>query len=191
MADTGSKITRADALEIFRYDPETGNLYHRTKGIRWFQNFSYMDRWNKRYAGKEIRTKQSDGYLHVSITKNGQMRFYRVHRVIWLMVHGEWPDEVDHINHRRDDNRIVNLRSVSRGDNTKNLGLSKSNTSGVNGVHWDKRESKWRSQIQLKGKVITLGYFADLSEAAKARQAAEQKHGFHENHGKARESSNG
>ena len=38
---------------------------------------------------------------------------YKVSRIIWKMMTGKDPEhEIDHINHKRDDNRIENLRDV-------------------------------------------------------------------------------
>lgn len=49
------------------------------------------------------------------------------------------------------------------------------NTSGVKGVHFDKRAGKWRAVITLKGKRRYLGYFDDLASAAEARREAENE----------------
>ena len=48
-------------------------------------------------------------------------RQYLQHRVAWALHYGEWPASfIDHINHIRDDNRIHNLRVVTRAENNSN-----------------------------------------------------------------------
>lgn len=91
--------------------------------------------------------------------------------------------EIDHENHIRNDNRIENLRLVSSKGNKKNTTRRCDNTSGVTGVHWFKRECKWKVQIKVDGKQRHLGLFDNLDDAVAARKAAERQYGFHENHG--------
>lgn len=107
------------------------------------------------------------------------------HRVIWYIHNGEIPEgmEVDHINHKRDDNRVSNLRLVSRSDNMKNTSIRKSNSSGFTGVSWCSTSKKWKAQIQVNGKKISLGYFSDIDLAIDARTEANVKYNFHGNHG--------
>ena len=104
------------------------------------------------------------------------------HRLAWLYVYGCWPDEIDHINQIRDDNRIANLRSVDRTTNCQNASRQKSE-SGVTGLV-KRYTGKWEARIQVNKKYIYLGIFSTKSEAIAARKAANVKYGFHENHGK-------
>ena len=53
--------------------------------------------------------------------------------------------------------------------------LRKNNTSGYKGVSWDKRSSKWRAIITLKGNSYDLGYFENIQDAIKARKQAEEE----------------
>ena len=86
-------------------------------------------------------------------------KLYRAHRLAWLMVHGKWPDEdIDHINGDRADNRIINLRDVSRADNLhNNTKLHPSNTSGMSGVF--PHRLRWGSKISIDNKNVHLGIF--------------------------------
>jgi hypothetical protein len=84
--------------------------------------------------------------------------------------------EVDHINRDRLDNRKANLRLASRFQNARNLGIRKNNSTGVIGVYFDRRRSKWYSQIHLEGQTITLGYFVQKLDAINSRLAAEEKY---------------
>lgn len=50
------------------------------------------------------------------------------------------------------------------------------NTSGIIGVNWDKHWGKWRAQIKLNHKTVTVGRFRDKQDAINARRAAEKKY---------------
>ena len=84
--------------------------------------------------------------------------------------------DVDHINRNKLDNRKSNLRVCSHQENSCNNSLYKNNKSGVTGVHWLTRESKWCAEIKLNYKKIPLGYFDDINEAKRARREAELKY---------------
>ena len=147
------------------YDPETGLLFWRF-GPR---------------AGQQAFTTKSGGY-HSSLIK-GKMSY--AHRVAWAIVHGAWPNgEIDHINGDRADNRLANLRVVTRSENCRNLGRSHANKSGHTGVIWSKDKSKWESYIKTEGVRKFLGRFDVLDDAVSARRAAEARLGFHPNHGR-------
>jgi hypothetical protein len=85
----------------------------------------------------------------------------------WLFTHGEWPkSQIDHINGIKDDNRIHNLRAASNSDNAVNkLSLRSDNTSGITGIHFDKRRKKWMVTVGDK----SHGRFATKEEAIEAR----------------------
>lgn len=163
-----------EALELFRYDYETGVLYW-----RWRVN----NRVPKTLEAGTQRESNSDGYLTVSV----HGRDYRVHRVVMLMCYGFYGEglEVDHINHVRNDNHLVNLRFVTRRENQRNQSLSSKSTTGVTGVSFLKARKKYIAQISVNRKLIYLGIFDTLEEAA-ARAEANLKFNFHNNHGKGR-----
>jgi len=131
--------------------------------------------------GLMVGSKHHSGYYQVQI--DGKL--YMVHRLIWIMFNGNIPDnmEIDHINHIRDDNRLTNLRLVTRQDNRRNQKLTIRNKSGVIGIYYIKRLGKWGSQIKVDGKVIWLGSFVKKDDAISARKKAEIEYGFHKNHG--------
>ena len=84
---------------------------------------------------KKIREpcKNNDWYCSIALCKKQITKNFLIHRL--LMQHfkpDEWnPDlQVDHINRIRHDNRLDNLRMVTRIKNLQNLGTRKTNTSG-------------------------------------------------------------
>ena len=114
---------------------------------------------------------------YVSICINGRIRY--AHRLAWLYVHGKWPKgEIDHINEKRRDNRITNLREATHPQNNVRSKANKHNgTSGVLGVY-PAGSSRWQAQIQYHRVVHYLGTFATIEEAKAARdEAARRLHG--------------
>ena len=119
------------------------------------------------------------GYRVITINK----KQYREHRVAWLYVRGVNPKLLDHINRDKTDNRIINLREASTQENARNQGLNPRNKSGFNGVSWCKLTGKWKAQIVVSRKTISIGYFCDLSDACWARYGYNIMYGFSPTHG--------
>jgi len=162
-------ITQKRLKEILHYNPETGIFTWKIRQAR-----------SKVSVGDAAGCK-TKGYTRIKI--NGKL--YSSHRLAWLYVYGVFPvNQLDHINHARSDNRIENLREVTNQENHKNVSKHKRNRSGVNGIHWNSRDSNWKSGIMSNGKAIFLGNFTDKFEAICARKSAEVKYGFHSNHGR-------
>lgn len=55
-----------------------------------------------------------------------------------------------------------------------NNNIQKNNTSGVRGVYWENKRSKYMATITYKGKYYFLGRFNSLCDAKKARKLAEE-----------------
>jgi hypothetical protein len=111
--------------------------------------------------------KDNDGYIVYKVLHHNAVQ---MHRLIM-----NCPDdmEVDHIYHKRHDNRKSELRIVTKSQNQMNKVLLSNNTSGVKGVYWNKKKEKWHAQITVNNKRINLGYFNILQEAADVRKQAE------------------
>lgn len=164
--------------ECFNYDPDTGVLTWKDRPREHFK-YEYSWLWvNNEYAGSQAGC-NSHGYLQVGICGNS----YLVHRVIWCLMTGGWPTGIDHIDHDKMNNRFSNLREATHLDNNKNASRRIDNKSGVTGVSWHSRDKKWQAQIGVGGKQTNLGFFDEKLTAIFARWAAEEKHGFHKNHG--------
>lgn len=125
---------------------------------------------------------KSHGYICITLNR----KEYYAHRIIWEMHYGPIPEgmEIDHIWHDRQDNRIENLRLVSKLGNARNQSKFKNNSSGVTGVSFDKSVGKWIVQIGVNGINKTLGCFEEFNKAVEIRRKAEIKYGYHVNHGK-------
>ena len=136
-------------------------------------------------TGTIATNKIGQGYLQVQFSKDGRQVGYQAHRVAWLLHTGEDPGDmqIDHIDGQRSRNIFSNLRLVDHQVNMMNQRKRKNNTSGVTGVHWHKGKGKWIAQISDQGNQQTIGAFEDKFEAICCRKSAENKLGYHENHG--------
>lgn len=132
---------------MLRYEPDTGKFFWQNAGMR---------------SGKEAGNKRKDGYLELCYNQ----KKYLVHRLAWLFTYGKWPLQIDHINHDKADNRIINLRSTdARGNQFNRAKLQSNNTTGVNGV------SRTRDgyYIVRKGRKY-LGHSLSLETATRMRE---------------------
>ena len=87
---------------------------------RYFTKGGLVFRYNSK-QDKLVLCKQRDsqGYKYY---KDTERNMFRVHRAIYETFIGEIPDgyEIDHINTKRDDNRLENLRAVTKKENMNN-----------------------------------------------------------------------
>lgn len=176
-----SELTQDRLNSLLEYNPVSGKLFWKRRDRSEFSSDRICNSWNAKHAGKEALTSTTEhGYKHGTICG----RAHRAHRVIWAMVHGYWPDEIDHENGTKSDNRISNLRDVDSLTNSQNCSRRVDNTSGVTGVSFNKADKKWRAYISVRGNIRSLGFFNKIDDAIAARKDAEEKFGYHQNHGR-------
>jgi hypothetical protein len=120
-------------------NPETGEVF----GIR----------------GKVIKTKSI--YTQISLYCNNKIYRLYAHQFIWYDVHKQVVEQIDHLNGKKHDNRIENLRSVTNQQNQWNKINAK-------GYYYNKRDKVWQSQIKRDGKTKNLGSFDTEEEARQA-----------------------
>lgn len=139
------------------YDPKTGLLYWKTRGIK-----------GRRKTPGGIDNK---GYLKIRLGYLG--RFF-AHNIVWLLHNDAWPIMfLDHKDRDPLNNRIENLRLATPAQNAQNVGLNITNKSGIKGVHYEKGRKVWRAMIRINKIKKSLGQFKTKEEAATARQIAE------------------
>lgn len=158
MAKQHTPPTQEEVRLRYTYDPETGVLRH--------TDYNKMAR---RKHGEEAGHLHHQGY-RVVVLHNRQ---YQVHRIVWLYVYGAMPDgHIDHINRCRDDNRICNLRIVTRSQNKHNGNTYANNTSGEPGVYFMTSIGRWQARINVGGVRRHLGSFVNFEDAVAARRRA-------------------
>ena len=157
-------ITQDRLKELVTYDPETGIFMRKVRTS------------NRVDMAKPMGTVDTYGYLWCSLDGKA----FRLHRLAMIYVYGSVHyGDVDHINMDRKDNRISNLREVSRSVNMQNKhAASANNKTGYVGVCFDSRRNKYTAQIRINGKNTHLGMF-DSPDIAHA-EYVKAKRNFHE-----------
>lgn len=139
-------ITAQELRDLLHYDPQTGS-------------FTWKPGATKHRTGREAGYTTDEGYRKILIRK----QMYFAHRLAWLYVYGQWPDqEIDHINHARDDNKISNLRDVSHAENVR---CQRTNLNKRGVARYDKETRKYRARFRRNGREINLGAYATREEA--------------------------
>lgn len=160
-------LTQDRLKELFDYDKETGHM---------------MRRYNMGGQRPGVAdSMRKDGYWRISIFG----KRYLSHRIIWFYHYGKMPEnEIDHINHNRDDNRLDNLRDVTSLDNSKNMSIRNDRDLPMN-VYLRKAGTNRRAidkyEVNIEGKHI--GSFDTIFEATIAAKYARVAFGYHANHG--------
>ena len=154
------------------------------KDILHYNPLTGIFTWKAKIAGKV-----SIGQRAGSLNKESGYRFirifnkrYREHRLAFLYMQGFMPEQVDHLNHKRDDNSWKNLQESNSTDNGKNHPRTKRNATGVVGVSL-REDGKYIARIYVNKKHVFLGVFCDSASAKEARLRANKLHGFKDTHG--------
>lgn len=144
-------------LDFLRYDRVTGNFH-------WIESCGRVK------SGDVAGCVDDKGYVRIRLKR----KLYLAHRLAWIVENGPIPRgmEIDHVNGNKSDNRICNLRLASRNQNEHNKGIQSNNTSGVKGVTWHKRASKWQAQVSVNGRKKYIGFFSRLEDAKDAVEKA-------------------
>lgn len=156
-----SILTAQRARELLSYDSDTGVLHRLTS---------------------------TGGCLHSSIAgspqKDGRIQLYldnknhKAHRVIWLIVTGEWPKyDIDHIDGNPANNTWSNLRDIPHKINLQNR-IKAAKGSAIPFLGVIKNKNRFGSQIKINGKKVWLGTFDTPEEAHQVYLDAKRK--YHE-----------
>jgi len=137
------------ARQALAYDPETGVFVWR------------VSKRGPVKAGDRAGMIGPEGYRAIKVNQ----RKYRASRLAWAMFYGEQPpEEIDHRNGVRDDDRIANLRPATRAQNAENV--------KGRGVRFEADRGKWLARVCVDYKQINLGRFSTEAEAVAAVRAA-------------------
>lgn len=137
-------LTAERLREVMTYDPLTGV-------------FVYLGSKRSRRRGRVAGSlDKNTGYLHITI----DYKKYWLHRVAWLYMTGAWPASlIDHKDTNGQNNRWDNLREADKSQNGANRGAQVSNKVGLKGVSFCKATSRYRADIDVKGRHRNLGRF--------------------------------
>lgn len=153
-------LTAGYVRSLLNYNPKTGVL-------RW-----RVVKAPQIPVGSVAGSTSTKGYRDVMIDG----RSYRAHRLIWLIVTGEWPtDQIDHANKEFGDNRWKNLREADNSQNCCNRGISIRNVSGLKGAHLYRDGTRWVARIKHQQKEHHIGIFKTARAAHNAYLAAAKR----------------
>jgi HNH endonuclease/AP2 domain len=128
-------------------------------------------RWHaKLQVGKKLGIVKN-GYNCISIMG----RWYKTHRLIFLLHYKRLPEVVDHRDRNKLNNKIENLRECTKSENERNRVKYSNNTSGYKGVWFHNQRQKWCAEITVNSKSIKLGLFDTPELASKAYEAASRE----------------
>lgn len=132
--------SQEELKKLFKYNSDTGVLTGTWKGV-------------------PIKAQDTAGYV---VARVGE-RMVKAHRIIWVLVTGEDPGEleIDHKNRIKNDNRFQNLRACTRRENSENRGKNITRT----------KNGGYRVIIKRKGKLLIDRTFREESLAIEARDA--------------------
>ena len=158
-------LTQESLYKLFDY--RNGELFWKTTST-------------KRKAGKKAGFLDSKGYWSIGIN----YKLYKAHRIIFVLKKGINPKEIDHIDGNPLNNRIENLREVSRQQNQLNRKIPKNNKTGFKNVLWIKKSKKWCVRVRVNGVQTYFGYYDDLELADLiATEVRDKYHREFANHG--------
>jgi hypothetical protein len=154
-------LTQSELKQSLSYNPETG-IFH------WIKSTSSLIKIND-IAGCIT----GHGYIFIGVSGK---RYY-AHRLAWLYIHGNFPPEqIDHINNIRNDNRLSNLRLATNQENSLNSCMKSNNKSGYKGVSFDSQRGLWVARISFNGIYKYIGRFRTAKQASIAYDECAEKH---------------
>lgn len=144
------------------YDPLTGILTRISKPFK-----------SKAELGPIKGSVKKEGHLRVSI--HGVEKYF--HQIAWFLHYGVWATQIiDHEDGDPTNNRILNLREVTKLGNLHNQRRAHHHSkSGLLGAHFRKDKKKFESQIWAEGVRHRLGYFDTAEEAHHAYVIAKRQ----------------
>ena len=105
------------------------------------------------------------------------------HRAVFAFHNGYFPEFVDHIDGNKQNNRIENLRDVTKSQNGLNRSIHSNNKSGSKNVCWSRSKNSWVVKLNLNKTRIHLGFFEDFEFAdLVAQEARNLYHGQYARH---------
>lgn len=148
-------ISAEELRKAVHYNPDTGVFTRRSNGV-------------------EIVHIDGVGYRCFNLANKVRL----AHRMAFYYMTGRIPDYVDHIDGNKLNNEWKNLREATNAENQWNKGMITTNTSGVRGVHWNKKLRRWIAEIRVNKVKHYIGSYRDLQDAKEAvEKKREEFHG--------------
>lgn len=155
----------------FAYDTETGIVTYKP---RWFGSnpTPRQKQWTTMYVGKECGF-LNNGYKRVNVIPGKQLY---IHQIAFILMKNYIPEEVDHEDTNKLNNKWSNLRDCTHAQNTRNVKKHSHNQSGLKGVSWSKRKNRWRMDIRFNNVCYYSFHFTKEEAYAAYCEASEKLH---------------
>jgi len=154
--------------QCFTYQPDTGKLYWKTRPLEHFASEKAWKITNTRCAGTEAGFPDpKSGHLRIEFKSGDSRTSTGVHRVIWALQTGSWPElQVEHKDTCPSNNAWSNLRLATQSQNSANVGVRSHSTIGLKGV--GRNGKGFSAKITKEGKIKLLGTYQtpELAHAA-------------------------
>jgi hypothetical protein len=144
---------------------EEGVIIWKIRPREHFANDQSHAGWNTKFSNKPA------GYVKTNygiISINGED--IKLHNILYILYYREKPIMVDHINGDTLDNRKLNLRNVTKIQNSYNRKLNSNSSTGFKGVY--KRYNRYTARISVNGIRKFLGDFDTPEQAYEAYKTA-------------------
>lgn len=152
-------LTQERLKDLFDYDADTG---------------VFCRKLNSGFAKAGPINTLNKGKVYFEICIDG--KHYRVHRLAWLYVYGEFPKySVDHINGNKLDNNLSNLRDISIRENMQNKVRHRNGR--LVGACFNKKNNKYSAIAHIEGRSRYFGTYSTELEAHEAYKTALAKLG--------------
>lgn len=155
------KLTAEFVRSILRYNRRTGIFVWRVDQTEHSRKGDV--------AGRDV-----GGYIRININRTN----YYAHRLAWLYVTGDWPDnKIDHRDGDGTNNVFKNLRDATHRVNMQNQRRARSDNklTGVLGVALHRKSGRFIAGISINGRRKFLGYHDTVEQASTAYLTAKRK----------------
>lgn len=162
-------------LSVLSYDPETGVLRWKRRIETSRSDIAFNCKAGGKVAGTICETNNGVKHITVGMKLDGKLKFFLAHRLIWkLMTDVDPVRTIDHEDLDGLNNRWLNLREATHGENKWNGTIYKNNKSGFKGVCFVKSSPNkpwvafYYPRNARPGRPERLGAFTTPEEASKA-----------------------
>jgi hypothetical protein len=161
--------------ECFYYDD--GRLRWKVRPLDHFKNARGEAIFNGRYSDTIAGAKSVRGLYVVTLTYEGIKSIYLLTRLVWTLVNGEIPEGmcISVIDKNLANCKINNLRLATFEQCVHNAVIPDTNTSGIKGVSWNKKEKRWRATVSSENKEVSAGRYKNIEDAEGAVKALRLK----------------
>lgn len=122
--------------------------------------------WLSQYSWHIKQAKNRSDYAKFTTPrKDGKQKTIHMHQILLWCPQGY---EIDHINGNGLDNRMENLRIVTRLQNSMNQHKKKIGKSKYKGITYDTRSNSWQARIGKNNQRFNIGTFKKEEDAAQA-----------------------